>query len=145
MPTPFERAVIVLDEECGDRLDEIAARAPVWAIHSPANHRAWTRLEGRAVLCMLPNATSAEERLLRIVDAIIANDDDAPAGEFPYPILSVIGLPPSDTATAALRSYGLASVTRTADGFVAMACVTSRARVTARKVLDRVRAAIGMQ
>lgn len=119
MPTPFERAVIVLDEEYGERLEEIAARARVWAIHSAANHRAWMRQQGRVALCALPGASSAEERLLRIVEAIIANDDGASAGEFPYPILSVVGMPPSDTATAALKDYGLASVTRTPDGFVA--------------------------
>jgi hypothetical protein len=119
MPAPFERAVIVLDEDYGDRLDESAARASVWAIDSAANHRAWTRLEGRVALCAVPGASSAEERLLRIVETIIARDDDAPAGAFPYPILSVVGMPQSDTIEAALRAYGLASVTRTPDGFVA--------------------------
>ena len=70
-------------------------------------------------LCLFPTASSGEDQLLEIVRTIIDLDDDAAAGEFPYSILSVIGLEATETVTAALRDYGLTSTTRTRDGFVA--------------------------
>ena len=70
-------------------------------------------------LCFFPTACPAEDQLLEMVRSIIDLDDDAAAGEFPYPILSVVGVEATDPIKATLREYGLTSTTRTQDGFVA--------------------------
>jgi hypothetical protein len=129
MPVSRERIVVVLDEEYGHRLGAIAARVPVWVIDSATNRRAAVPLQERraggvgggheVVLCSFPGEVSAEERLLEMVGSVIDVDDDAAAGEFPYSILTVVGMKRTDAAAAALREYGLTSITRTADGFVA--------------------------
>jgi hypothetical protein len=122
-------AAIVLDGAYGARVNALAARGPVWMVDSAANRQAaadyeasGARREARGhqvALCLFPTDSPAEEQLREIVRSIIDLDDDATAGEFPYSILSVIGLEATDAIRATLRDYGLLSTTRTRDGFVA--------------------------
>jgi hypothetical protein len=123
------RVAVVLDKAYGARVDALATRVPVWMVDSADNRRAAAAYEASqarrdptshpVALCLFPSPSRVEDQLLEIVRSIIALDADAPAGEFPYPILSVIGLEATDTMRASLREYGLTSTTKTRDGFVA--------------------------
>lgn len=127
MPIDLTTVAIVLDENFGAALQQLAERMPVWIVDSPGNRAAiegeWTRrrrdgVERELSVFRLIDGLSPADHIVALLRAIDAAHGPA-AQESPFTTLLVCGATPDPQLAAAIRSAGGSTPHATSDGFSA--------------------------
>jgi hypothetical protein len=119
--------VMVLVDPLSDSITlESATGAAVWVVDTPANRVVVERLwkagglaRDSITLYRSPNPGDAEVNLAAAI-ALIEMHHGHYAARPSYRELRICGLQPSDKARQLLNQYGLSTIQRTADGFIAL-------------------------
>lgn len=125
--SPVVTVAIVVDPDFGERLEELAARMPVWIAQTKGNSVAIKRLfrrirrEGGASLAsfVVDPKASREEWCASVLETV--DEHHGPCSQDPpYRGIEVIGTPPSPALRAFCEELGFHSFRDTASGFTAV-------------------------
>jgi hypothetical protein len=125
--------VVILDPAFGERLEGIAALAPVWIADTDTNKAAYERLrrshkhvdhreKGAITNFEVLNKSNLVKGLIDIMPAVEMHHGRAENKELVFPsgfVLRVIGVALNKDVTDALRGYGFTSFAELPDGFEA--------------------------
>jgi len=130
------KLIVVVDPDYGDRIERLAAAAPVWIVDTPTNRTPcellWKshphRDHRESGALTLYRTSSAEDRvrsLLGVFPQLETHHGEVIGNEVVFPsgfVVDVIGLVPNERVTKELRMLGFTSVTEIPEGFRAEKC-----------------------
>ncbi len=122
-----DTVALVVDPTFGARLEEIAARMPVWIVDTPTNRpiaeRHWQECPGQShvdgvTTFSVDPTRPREEWCIGELPAIDLHHGEYSANP-PYRAIQVYGVEPTERIGTAFAEYGMTNITKTADGFLA--------------------------
>lgn len=122
---PTSAVAIIVDPEFGDRLDQIAARMPVWIADTPVNRasvdRNWAARPPSpkgVTIFRVDNSSTHADWLITVLPTV-----DLHHGEYsqhpPYTVVEVFGAAPIEPVQQAFEEFGFSTFTHRPHGFVA--------------------------
>jgi hypothetical protein len=127
MAEPY-RVFVVVDQEYGGRLGELAQTGPVWIVDTPANRtiaqQIWAANPNRSHLNVVTTfkfeeGSSSEDILINELDTIDLHHGTYSANP-PYTVLEVIGTGISARLKTELSQFGFGEFQETSEGFRAV-------------------------
>lgn len=113
---------IVVDPGYGDRLGELEAKMPIWAVKSPANTASWGLRKSVHQNSAFYSVESVDAPEDNVLTALVDVDEHFGVNSFPkapYQGIRVIGMRLTPEIEVRMRPYGYVRFEEADDGFLA--------------------------